>query len=78
MGSFGVETGNYTVQVADNVWTPEQVATWVSEFGWGIATDIHFSVVSGGSLTVDISDLVNGTDLARYALEAWSLEPGAT
>lgn len=75
----GFDSGAYTLQTATNVYTVDQVVSQLAEFGWGIPTPIAHNVSAGGVITVNITALTaEGQQLARWALEAWSIATGIT
>ncbi|MFN7224337.1 MAG: pre-peptidase C-terminal domain-containing protein [Paracoccaceae bacterium] len=75
---FTQETGRYTLRSSTDVFTIEQVASQLTDMGWGGATSpLRFNVVAGGTLTVNLVGLtVEGQDVARMALETWSAYTG--
>lgn len=79
VSGFGTNTGDYTVQAATNVFTVEQIATQLTEFGWGINTTIQHDERAGDTMLVNITGLTSeGQQLALWALEAWSNVTGIT
>ena len=77
---YGSSTGNYQVQVATDVYTPEQVATHIAEFNWGFPGQFqHDEAVGQGSITYNIQGLTAaGQQLANWAFEVWSATTGLT
>ena len=66
------EAGDYRVQAATSVFTPEQAATFLSEYAWGVPTPIAHDERSGNTMSVNITGLTaEGQQLALWALEAW-------
>ncbi|WP_198037855.1 M10 family metallopeptidase C-terminal domain-containing protein [Rhodobacter xanthinilyticus] len=79
VGAYGSETGAYTLQVADDVYTPEQISSYTVDFDWGISAPIHFDAEAGDTITVNITGLTaDAKQLALWALEAWSIATGIT
>ncbi|SOC06423.1 M10 family metallopeptidase C-terminal domain-containing protein [Rhodobacter maris] len=79
VSGYGTETGTYTMQIADDVFSIEQIASYSANFDWGISAPIHFDVSAGDTLSVNISGLTAaGKQLALWALEAWSVATGLT
>ncbi len=76
LGSF--ETGNYTVQLATNVWNTEQIATFISEYFWGAPTPFTFDATpTTGQITFNIDGLTpEGQQLALWAFEVWAQTTG--
>ncbi len=57
--------------------TYDQIATYLTTGYWGGGSTRSFDVTAGDTLYVDITALAtNGQDMARSALEAWSLVTG--
>ena len=72
-GSYGTGTGSYRVQAATDVFTPDQIATYLTEIDWNFRTPIRLDAQAGGTLTYNVSGLTNeGVQLAEWALESWS------
>ncbi|MFQ6553782.1 M10 family metallopeptidase C-terminal domain-containing protein [Aestuariibius insulae] len=66
------DDGQYGIQIATDVFTPEQAGVQLSDFGWGIPTRIAFEPGSDGVITVNLTALTEeGQQLARWALDAW-------
>ncbi|WP_072794296.1 M10 family metallopeptidase C-terminal domain-containing protein [Cognatishimia maritima] len=79
VSGYGSDTGDYTLQAATNVFTVEQIATQMTEFGWGVNTTLQHDEKAGDTMTVNISALTaDGQKLALWALEAWSNVTGIT
>lgn len=77
--SFGSETGDYTVQAATNVYTIDQIASYITEFDWGHPAPLAFDAGPGSTVTVNITGLTaDGRQLARWAFEAWENATGLT
>ncbi|MFD2173097.1 M10 family metallopeptidase C-terminal domain-containing protein [Rhodobacter lacus] len=77
VGGYGSETGSYTMQIADDVFSIAQIASYSANFDWGIAAPIHFDAEAGDTITVNISALTAaGKQLALWALDAWTLATG--
>lgn len=77
--SFGSETGDYTLQAASNVYTLDQIASYITEFDWGHPAPLAFNAGPGSTLTVNITGLTaDGRQLARWALEPWENATGLT
>ncbi len=78
-GAFdSFETGNYTVQLATNVWDTEQIATFISEYFWGAPVPFTFDATpTTGQITFNIDGLTPaGQQLALWAFEVWSQTTG--
>uniref|UniRef100_UPI003565F542 matrixin family metalloprotease n=1 Tax=Rhodosalinus sp. TaxID=2047741 RepID=UPI003565F542 len=74
---FDGSSGDYTLQVADAIYSPAQAASYMTEFDWGSPTQIAFDVAPGGTLSYDISDITpEGRKLAVWAMEAWQSVTG--
>ena len=57
--------------------TYDEIATFLTTGYWGGGSTRSFDVTAGDTLYVDITNLAtNGQDMARAALEAWSLVTG--
>ena len=80
-GSFNdLYAGNYEVTAAVQgpppVFTLDEISNQLTNVYWG-GNDRSFAVSTGGTITVDITDLTAaGQQLARWALEAWSSVTG--
>ncbi len=65
---------NYVLQVASDIYTPEQVALQLMHFGWGVGTPWSYRTTS---IPVNLDALdERGARLATLALEAWSVTTG--
>ena len=65
--------GDYTFQVADDIYTNEQIATYMTEFNWGLPAQLRFDAEAGDTLTYNVQGLTgDGRQLADWAFEAWS------
>lgn len=75
---FVQETGRYTVRAATDIFTIEQVASQLTDMGWGGATaPLRFDASAGSTLTVNLTGLTfQGQELARMALETWTAYTG--
>ncbi|MFK7940760.1 MAG: M10 family metallopeptidase C-terminal domain-containing protein [Roseovarius sp.] len=74
---FGTRTGDYTLQAATDVYTPEQIATYLTEVDWGFTFPLRLDAQAGGTLTYNVSNLTGqGQQLADWALESWSIATG--
>ncbi|MFD2741464.1 M10 family metallopeptidase C-terminal domain-containing protein [Sulfitobacter aestuarii] len=77
VSSVGGEVGAYRLQAAENVYTLDQMAGFITEFNWGLATPVRFDAMAGESITYDVSALTTkGRQLAEWALESWSQASG--
>ncbi|MDO9637551.1 MAG: M10 family metallopeptidase C-terminal domain-containing protein [Pseudotabrizicola sp.] len=79
-GSGGAQ-GQYTLRTATDVFTIEQIASQLTDSGWGIARSaLRLGVISDGlAVSVNLTALAaQGQDLARMALEVWSATTGLT
>lgn len=71
-GSIISLIGDYTFQVTDDIYTNEQVATYLTEFNWGATGQLRFDVTAGETLTYNTQGLnADGRQLAEWAFEAW-------
>ncbi len=71
-GYSSSDDGEYGIQIATDVFTPEQAGIQLSDFGWGIPTQIAFEPGADGVITVNLNGLTaDGKQLARWALDAW-------
>ena len=76
---FGSATGSYRMTYADSIFKPDQIATQITEIGWGVPGPLAFDVSADHRLTVDITALTaEGQQLARWALSAWADLAGLT
>ncbi|WP_204115928.1 M10 family metallopeptidase C-terminal domain-containing protein [Shimia biformata] len=79
VGSFGTNTGDYALEVSTSTFSVDQIATYMTEFGWGYSVPIHFDAGPGDTLTYNISGLTSdGQALAEWALETWGTALGIT
>lgn len=70
-------TGRYILQAASNVFTLDQIASYLTDFDWGLNAPLRFDVSTGGTITANISGLTaDGKQLARWAFEAWTIATG--
>lgn len=70
--AYGNGSGRYTFQIADDVYTNAQIASYMTEFNWSVSGPLRFDVQAGGTLTYNITGLnANGQRLAQWAFEAW-------
>lgn len=71
-------SGQYTLRTATDVFTIEQVASQLTDMGWGIAgSAIRMGGFASGSVTVNLTGLtLQGQELARMALETWTAYTG--
>ena len=73
VAGYGGEQGSYRLQAATNVYTVDQVASFLADFYFSSPARIHHGVSPGGTITVNLTALTaDGQQLARWALEAWS------
>lgn len=74
---FG-ETGQYTLRTSTNVFTIEQVGSQLTDMGWGFADSaLQFGITAPSTLTYNLTGLTaEGRELARMALETWSVYTG--
>lgn len=78
VGGSGTQTGTYTLHVSNAVFSMDEIATYLTDFYWGLPTPIRFDV-TGGQLTYDTSALTGaGRQLADWAIEAWEQALGIT
>jgi serralysin len=75
---FQFATGQYTLRTATDVFTVEQVASQLTDMGWGLATSaLELGSFTSGSVTVNLTGLtLEGQELARMALETWTAYTG--
>ena len=79
VGSYGSETGNYDLHVSSNIFTLDEIASYIGEFSWGVPTPIHFDAAAGDVITYNITGLTAaGQQLAQWALESWQATLGIT
>jgi serralysin len=78
VGTFG--TGQYTLRTSTNVFTIEQVASQLTDMGWGFAASaLRFGINASSTLTINLTGLTaQGAELARMALETWTAYTGIT
>jgi len=70
---YGSSTGDYSLQVADDIYTNDQIATYLNEFNWGFPAPLAFDATTGDTLTYNITGLTAaGRELAETALGAWA------
>ena len=73
VGSYLTETGSYSVSALTDTFSVEEIATQLTEFGWGVPTTLRHDERTGQTMTVDITGLtVEGQQLALWALESWT------
>lgn len=79
VSGYRSKTGDYTLQAATDVYTTEQIATYMTEVDWGFTTPLRLDAQAGGTLTYNTSALTaEGRQLAEWALESWSIATGIT
>ncbi|MFE3836319.1 M10 family metallopeptidase C-terminal domain-containing protein [Pseudogemmobacter sonorensis] len=67
-------SGRYTVSTATNVFTPEQIASYLVESSWGVPSPLTFGRTS---LTYNIDGLTAaGRQLAEWAFDVWGTTTG--
>ena len=77
VAGYAGEAGNYTLSATDNVLTPTQVASYLTEVNWSRPTQLAFDVAPGGTISYNIANLTaEGQQLATWALEAWTAVTG--
>ncbi len=78
VGGYGGSTGQYTVRTATDVFTIEQVASQLTDMGWGIANSpIRMTGAVNGTVTYNIDGLTaEGQALAEMALGMWESYTG--
>jgi serralysin len=74
VGSWSdTETGSYSVSVSTDTFSVEEIATQLTEFGWGVPTTLRHNESTGDTMTVNITGLTSeGQQLALWALESWT------
>ena len=76
-GSVITHTGNYTLQLADDVYSVDQVAEFMTNLSWGFPGAFSFDVSAGGTLTYNTSGLTAaGKQMADWAFEAYEMATG--
>ncbi|WP_103332917.1 M10 family metallopeptidase [Pseudotabrizicola formosa] len=79
VGGTGGAQGQYTLRTATDIFTIAQIASQLTESGWGVARSALTleAIRTGLPVTVDLSALsAQGQDVARMALEIWSVTTG--
>lgn len=77
--TFGGASGQYTLRSATDVFTIEQVASQLTDVGWGIAGSALrlAGVAAQGPIPVNLTGLAaDGREVARMALETWTAYTG--
>lgn len=75
--SFQDRFGDYALRSSTNVFTVDQVASQLSDMGFGRAREALY--LASSSITYDMSNMdAEAQQLIRYALEAWSVATGLT
>jgi serralysin len=75
---FG-DAGSYDLRLSSNVFTMDEIAAYLTDFGWGAGPQLAFGVQTGGTISYNINDLTaDGQQLANWAFEAWSTAMGIT
>ena len=74
VGSWSdTETGSYSVSASTDTFSVEEIATQLTEFGWGVPTTLRHNESTGDTMTVNITGLTSeGQQLALWALESWT------
>lgn len=73
------DSGRYTFQVTDDIYTTDQIAVYMTEFNWGFPGQLRFDAEAGDTLTYNVQNLTaDGRQLAHWAFEAWSDVTGIT
>ena len=73
VGSYLTETGSYSVSASTDTFSVEEIATQLTEFGWGVPTTLRHDERTGQTMEVNITGLTaEGQQLALWALEAWT------
>lgn len=79
VGSWGGESGSYSVMASTNVFSVEEIALQLTEYGWGVPVPLRHDERAGDIMTVNITGLTaEGQQLALWALEAWANVTGIT
>lgn len=69
---YGSNAGDYTLSATDDILTPTQIASYLTDMFWGSAAPLAFNIAPGGTITYNIQNLAtDGRQLAEWALEAW-------
>ena len=77
--AVGSETGAYTLATATNIFTPDQVAAFLTDYFWGFSGPMAFDTGNDRSISFNISGLTAaGQRLALQAFEAWTYATGLT
>ncbi|TGD63292.1 hypothetical protein EYC08_13425 [Tabrizicola sp. WMC-M-20] len=79
VGGSGGAQGQYTLRTATDVFTIEQIASQLTDSGWGAARSALTleGVRTGLPVTVNLTALTaQGQDVARMALDTWSATTG--
>jgi serralysin len=73
------DTGTYTLAVTDNIYTPTQVASFLTEYSWGVPVQLAYELDASRTITYNITNLTaDGQQLAQWALESWTQVTGIT
>lgn len=74
VGSWSdTEAGSYSVSASTDTFSVEEIATQLTEFGWGVPTTLRHNESTGDTMTVNITGLTSeGQQLALWALESWT------
>ncbi|KMK63977.1 M10 family metallopeptidase [Puniceibacterium sp. IMCC21224] len=71
------EAGNYHLQTSTDVFSVDQVATYITQIDWGASAPIRLDATSGEQVSYNFSNLTSaGKQLALWALEAWEIATG--
>lgn len=72
--AYGAETGAYRLRVSTDEYTVDEVASQLIEFDWSEPWPLAFDAEAFSTLTVNLTALTAaGKQLARWALETWSM-----
>jgi serralysin len=66
------DAGNYDLRLSSDVFTMDEIAAYMTDFGWGAGPRYVMDAQTGGSISYNVDGLTtDGARLARWALESW-------
>jgi serralysin len=67
------DAGSYNLRLSSNVFTMDEIAAFMTDFGWGAGPRYVMDAQTGGTISYNINGLTaDGQKLAEWALESWS------
>ena len=76
---YSGDAGTYDLRLSSDVFTMDEIAAFMTDFGWGVGPQYVIDAQTGGTISYNINDLTaDGQQLAQWALESWGNAMGIT